>query len=112
MKYKAQEYKEHMLLPLRQKAGLGLIAKQFTTNDVECINLNIKPYFDWKQVNWDQAANNIHQYVLDHTDEVSIAVYCEGNYTVCSSYKELEMQPYQWADISVSDRRQHLQKAI
>jgi hypothetical protein len=110
-KHKAEECKEHMLMPLRQKAGLGHNPKQFTTNDVECINLNMKRQFDWRQATWDQAANHIHHYVLDHYEELSRSVYSEGKYKVCSPYKELKLQPYQWADMSVNERRKHLEKA-
>ena len=111
MKNKADECIRHMLIPIRVKAGLGSPPRQFTTNDVECENLNLKRFFEWKKATWDVAANQLHTYVLRHYEEMGRAVYKEGKYRVDPKYNELELEPFDWAKMSVGQRKLHLQQA-
>ena len=99
MQNKAHECIRHMLIPIRVKAGLGSPPRQFTTNNVECENLNIKRLFDWKKATCDAAANQLRTYVLRHYEEMD------------PKYKELEPEPFEWAHMSAGQRKLHLQQA-
>lgn len=109
IKNKADETKASVLLPVRRAAGLG--SQKFTTNDVESENTNVKRSTDWHKKSWDEAANILHSKVLAHYEELNRAIYKDGEYRLKTNYKELEKEPYEWAKMSIEDRRKSLQKA-
>ena len=111
IRYKAAECKDAMLPPVHRLAGLGDPPRQFTTNDVESENVNIKREVDWQKKTWDDAANHLHARVLAHYDELSRGVYQEGRYRLSERFKNLEKEPYEWNAMEVKDRRRHVEKA-
>lgn len=111
VQFKATECKECMAPGLRTKAGLGDPPRQFTTNDVESENNNIKREMDWAKKTWDDAANHLHSRVLAHYEELSRAIYGEGRFSLVESFKDLEKEPYEWSSMTVAERRDHLRKA-
>jgi len=111
IRYKAVECKSSMLPPMRTAAGLGMPPCQFTTNDVESENMNVKREMDFSKKTWDEAANHLHARVLAHFEELSRGVYKEGRYRLSESFKDLEKEPYEWSAMTVTERRHHLQQA-
>lgn len=109
--HKSAECKASMLLPMRRLVGLGDPSRQFTTNDVECENMNVKRAMDWRKTTWDEAANNLHSKVIAHYEELNRAMYKEGRYRLMPNYQHLAKEPYEWAAMTVEERRQQLQMA-
>lgn len=108
---KAEDCKTGMLAPLRRKAGLGQTPKQFTTNDVEAENLNVKREFNWQRATWDSAANHLHSMVNARYEELSRALYMEGEYKLSHAGKHLEVQAVVWAAMTPKAREAHLKRA-
>ena len=111
VRYKSSECKETMLPPLRRLAGLGNPPRQFTTNDVESENMNIKREVDWQKKTWDSASNHLYARILAHYEELCRAVYKEGRYRLAENFQHLAKEPHEWNAMDVNNRRRHLEKA-
>ena len=108
---KATETKASMLAPLRRAAGLGQQPRQFTTNDVESENMNVKRAVDFQKKTWDEAANILHARVLATYEELCRAIYQDGEYRLKPEYQHLGVAPGKWAGLTLKDRQKQLQKA-
>ena len=78
-----------MLLPVREKAGLGSPPDPFFTNSSECINFVLKVKLDYKRNEMTVLVNKICELIEDHQREVEKALINTGKYSLHPMYMGL-----------------------
>ena len=78
-----------MLLPVREKAGLGSPPDPFFTNSSECINFVLKVKLDYKRNEMTVLVNKIRELIEYQQREVEKALLGTGKYTPHPMYMGL-----------------------
>ena len=84
--YKVPVLCDTMLLPVREKAGLGSPPDPFFTNSSECINFVLKVKLDYKRNEITVLVNKIYELIEDQQREVEKALISTGKYTLHPMY--------------------------
>ena len=78
--YHAEDVSNSMIVPVREKAGLGHPPAHFTNNGNESMNNVIKQAIHYKEKNWDQFCDEMLALVKIQYQEVEKAVVRIGEY--------------------------------
>ena len=110
LKHKTSAFKESMIKPVREKAGLGSPPKQYHNNCPECINNVIKMKVGRKRSPLDDFSSKMKSLVEDQQNHLIRAVTRRGEYRLHSAFREFEVDPSKWFSLNQSARTSHLQK--
>ena len=106
---KASVFKESMIKPVREKAGLGSPPKQYHNNCPECINDVIKMKVGRKQSPLDDICGKIKSLVQDQQNHLIRAGTRRGEYRLHSAFREFEVNPSEWFELNERSRSKHIQ---
>ena len=106
--YKKEVIRDTMLLPVREKAGLGSPPEPFYNNASECINNVIKVKVDYKKNELPVFISKLLELIGEQQQEAEKAIVGSGKFTMrCSS---LEIPQNKWYTMSREMRKHHLKK--
>ena len=99
-----------MLLPVRERAGLGSPPEPFYTNSSECINNVLKVKMDYRRNELCQFVEKLHQLIDNQQQEVEKALVGCGKYCLHLHYSGLEIAQGKWFSMTKEQRRKQLKK--
>ena len=106
--YKKEILRDTMLLPVRERAGLGSPPEPFYNNASECINNVIKVKVDYKKNELPMFITKVLDLIGEQQQEVEKAILGSGKYGLrCSS---LEVSQSKWYTLSCEMRKKHIKK--
>ena len=108
-RHKAQQCKENMLKPLRQSAGLGEHAKQYTNNDSESLNSVISRFTKGKKT-WEEMAKALQDFVESKYKELAMAIHGSGERRVAERFSHLKVSKDKWIKMTPEERKNHIGK--
>ena len=89
-KYHSKDVRSSMIVPIRERAGLGHPPAHFTTNSNESMNKVIKQALHCEEKNWDQFCDDMLTLVKAQYRELEKAVVHTGEYRFRSQFSYLE----------------------
>lgn len=107
LKYKSTEVRKNMLNPLREAAGLGTPARQYTTNDCETVNSMIANWLKEKKT-WDELAQKLKDFVDSKYKELEMGVMGLGECRLSDTRKHLQKTASEWRKLQGKERRDHM----
>ena len=100
--------RDTVLLPVREKAGLGSLPEPFYNNASKCINNVIKVKVDYKKNELPVFISKILDLIGEQQQEAEKGIVGSGKYSLrCSSF---EIPQNKWYMMSCEMRKQHLKK--
>ena len=109
-KYKAKDFKESTIKPVRERAGLGDPPIQYHNNSPECMNNVIKMKVRREKSTLDEFCSEMKSLVEQQQNHLIRAITCRGEYRLHSCFKEYEMDPSKWFQLNESSRTAHIQR--
>ena len=97
-----------MIVPVREKAGLGCPPEHFTTNANESMNKVIKQALHYEEKNWDKFCEEMLSLVKMQYQELEKCVVRSGEYRFRPQFAYLEISLSTWNRMSVKQREQHM----
>ena len=94
-----------MLLPVRERAGLGSPPEPFFTNSNECIINVLKVKMDYKRSELVKFIDKLRELVDDQQREVDKSLVGCGKYFLHSDYSHLEIPQAKWFSMTKEQRR-------
>lgn len=104
--HKAKLFKDHMILPIREKAGLGSPPDAFYTNASESINNVIKVKVNYQKNELPLLVQKLQELVAEQQREAEKAVVGCGKYELCED--KLKVPQSRWYGMSQEQRGQRL----
>ena len=86
-KYHSRDVQNSMIVPIRERAGLGHPPAHFTTNSNESMNKVIKQALHYEEKNWDKFRDDMLTLVKTQYQELEKAVVCT---VVCTTYLTID----------------------
>ena len=109
-RFKAEDFRQCTLRPLREDIGLGCPPKAFYTNDSESINALLKQSLGYKKHQWGVFNNKVKHLVEQQQREVEKAVIGYGESQLKPQYSFLSIPEEKWFRMSQEQRQQHLRR--
>jgi hypothetical protein len=113
-KNKSEKFVNHVIAPVRQRAGLGCPPEKFTTNRSERTNSVIQDYvkrkYGHRLVNVLTFSIMMKELVSMQEKEVELAVVDRGEYTIHPAFERLRVAASQWAQMSYDQQQAALSK--
>ena len=114
VKNKEKKMLNHVIVPVRQRAGLGCPPSKFTTNRSERTNGVIQDFirqrYGLRHVNVFSFCVALQDLIDMQDKEVELAVVGKGEYRICPAYQNLQVTPAQWVRMTEKQQKQALQK--
>lgn len=113
-KNKSAKFVDHLISPVRQRAGLGCPPSRFTTNRSERTNGVIQDYVKRKcgqqLVDVFTFSVKLKELVDMQEKEVELAVVNKGEYVLHPAYRELHVTASQWAQMTYDQQQAAVKK--
>ena len=110
IKYEYNVFKDTMLKPVREKAGLGSPPPQFSANASECVNAILKSKVDYKCSELPVFIEKLKELASDQRKEFERAIVNQGNYKLRDHYKFMMIPQDKWYKMSENVCKAHLRK--
>ena len=111
-KYHSKDVRSSMIVPIRERAGLGHPPAHFTPNSNESMNKVIKQALHYEEKNWDQFCDDMLTLVKAQYRELEKAVVHTGEYRFRSQFSYLEKPLSTWTKMSLEQRERHMRRAM
>ena len=105
VKYHAEDMRSFMIVPVRERVGLGHPPAHFTTNANESINNIVKRALHYEEKNWDKFCDEMFKLVKIQYQELEKAVVRTGEYRFQANFAHLEKPLSMWTKMSVEQRK-------
>ena len=112
IKYHAEDVRSFMIVPVRERVGLGHPPAHFTTNANESMNNVIKRALHYEEKNWDKFCDEMLTLVKIQYQELEKAVVRTGEYRFQAKFTHLEKPLAVWTKMSVEQRKRHMKKVM
>ena len=109
-KYEYDIFRDTMLKPVREMAGLGSSPEQFSTNASESINAMLKAKVDYKRSELPVFVQKMRELAHDQQREFERALINKGNFKLKDQYKFMMVPEDKWCKMSEDSRKAHLNK--
>ncbi|CAB4007303.1 Hypothetical predicted protein, partial [Paramuricea clavata] len=113
-KKQGKKFLHHLIAPVRQRAGLGCPPSKFTTNRSERTNGVIQDHskrqFGQRQVDVFSFSVALKELIDMQKKEIELSVVGKGEYIIRPPYKNLQVTPTQWVQMTQKQQQQALTK--
>ena len=106
-----QVFKENVIAPIRQIAGLGSPPEFYTQNVAECVNMIIKADAG-RKMGWADFCRSLQETVERQEREWKKAVHQMGEYRLSPQFKHLEVRSDKWIAMTIAQKEAHLKKVF
>ena len=111
-KYHSKDVWSSMIVPIRERAGLGHPPAHLTTNSNESMNKVIKQALHYEEKNWDQFCDDMLTLVKVQYRELEKAVVRTGEYRFRSQFSYLEKPLSAWTKMCLEQRERHMRRVM
>ena len=112
VKYHAEDVRNFMITPVRERVGLGKPPSHYTTNANESINNVVKQALHYEEKDWDKFCDEMFKLVKIQYQELEKAVIRTGEYRFKANFAHLEKPLAAWTKMSVEQRKRHIKKVM